>query len=162
MLPDALVDSHAEPDVSGGVVGQVEGVGVGVLVRKNVCTGDSQRTASSNATRARDGSARSRRHWSGLVANAYSTAEMPWMVGEHPQRERLGDGRDGVELQPSSARLRENPVDEVGRIGQPAVALAAQRPLRGALTPTRCPGSRSWCTKADPPRLAGSRSTPIR
>jgi hypothetical protein len=55
-----------------------------VAVRKKVCTGDSHRTASSNATRASAGSCRSRCHWSGLVAKAYRTAEIPCTVVSTP------------------------------------------------------------------------------
>lgn len=54
------------------------------VVRKKVCTGDSQRTASSNATRASPGSARSRAHCSGCVATACSTAASPVTVVSTP------------------------------------------------------------------------------
>ena len=39
---------------------------------------------------------------------------------------------------------------------------ASGKLFRGVLTPTRSPGCSCSCTNADPPRPAGSRSTPIR
>ena len=75
-----------------------------VVVRKKVCTGLSNRTASSKAARASEGSARSLRHWSGKRARQYTAAPMPLTVVSTPaeNKERTRRGASSGVISPVS------------------------------------------------------------
>ena len=116
-----------------------------VAVRKKVCTGDSQRTASSNATRARCGSARSRAHWSGLAAKAWSTAESPWTVVSTPavSRVRTISGAWSGVMSPRSAAAQicaPNPSSVRTSRAVCAITQASSSGARGAPLATRSLG----------------------
>jgi len=76
-----------------------------VAVRKKVCTGDCQRTASSKEVRANSGRCRSRCHSSGWVAKAYRQAARPCTVVSTPavSRERTTNGACAYVRSPRSA-----------------------------------------------------------
>ena len=96
-------------------------------VRKNICTGDSRRIASSNASRTNVGSARSRAHAAGVRARHANSAPMPCTVVSTPavSSERTTSGACAGVMSPRSD----------------AAQIAAPNPSSASTSRAHCPAT---------------------